>query len=152
MNSYKLAVVGIDKDLLDVLGDRVVAVFDRESRGDVMGIPIMGDDDAWPAFKAAHPDVRPLMAIDPPALRRKLTMQYGEADVASYIDNQAVVSAHARIGNGVVVRRLVLISADVELGEGVRINVGAQVHHDCVIGNYATVAPGALVMGSVRLG
>ena len=148
----KLAVVGVDKALLDALGARVVAIFDPAHRGSVLGIPVIGGDDAWSAYKAAHSDVRPLMAIDPPSLRRKLTAHYGESDVASYIDDRAIVSAHARLGHGVVVQRLALVSADVELGDGVRINVGAQIHHDCKLGHFTTVAPGALLMGSVIVG
>ena len=148
----KLAVIGIDKDLLDAVGRRAVAVFDPAYTGTVLGVPVVGGDDAWPAFKAAHPDVRPLMAIDPPALRRNLTAYYGERDIASYIDVRASVSDHARIGRGVVVQRLAFLSADAELGDGVRINVGAQIHHDCTIGRFTTVAPGALLMGSVTVG
>jgi sugar O-acyltransferase (sialic acid O-acetyltransferase NeuD family) len=148
----RLAVVGVDKDLLDALGDRAVAVFDPAHRGSVMGIPVIGGDEEWAHFKTAHPDVRPLMAIDPPSLRRKLTAHYGESDVASYIDGRAIVSAHARLGHGVVVQRLALVSADVEFGDGVRINVGAQIHHDCKLGHFTTVAPGALLMGSVTVG
>lgn len=148
----KLAVVGVDKDLLDAVGGRAVAVFDPTHRGAVLGVPVIGGDDTWSAYKAAHPDVHPLMAIDPPALRRKLTAHYGERDVATYIDTRADVSAHARIGHGVVVQRLVLVSADVELEDGVRVNVGAQIHHDCKLGRFTTVAPGALLMGSVTIG
>lgn len=148
----KLAIVGVDKDLLDAIGSRAVAIFDPAHRGAVLGVPVIGGDDAWPAYKAAHADVRPLMAIDPPPLRRKLTAHYGGRDVATYIDARAHVSAHARIGHGVVVQRLVLVSAEAEVDDGVRINVGAQIHHDCKLGRFTTVAPGALLMGSVTVG
>ena len=148
----KLAIVGVDKDLLDAIGCRAVAVFDPAHRGTVLGVPVIGGDDAWPAYKAAHSDVRPLMAIDPPALRRKLTDHYGEHDVASYIDGRASLSVHVRAGHGVVVQRLAFVSADVELADGVRINVGAQIHHDCKLGGFTTVAPGALLMGTVTVG
>lgn len=152
MPATKLAVIGVDKDLLDAVGDRAVAIFDPTHRGAVMGVPVIGGDDAWAAYKNANPRVRPLMAIDPPALRRKLTAHYGECDVVSYVDGKACVSAHARLGHGIVVQRLVLVSADAELGDGVRINVGAQIHHDCKLGSFTTVAPGALLMGSVAVG
>ena len=148
----KLAMVGLDKDLLDILGDRVVAIFDPEVRGDVWGIPVIGGDDAWPEFKAAHPDVRPLLAIDPPALRRKLAAHYGFGDMASFVAPTACVSGRAQLGAGVVVQHGVYVSADVRLEDGVRINVGSQIHHDCVLGGFATIAPGAALMGSVTVG
>lgn len=143
--------VGLDKDLLDTLGSRVVAIFDARVRDAVLGVPVIGGDDAWVAFNSSHPDVRPLMAIDPPRLRRKLTDQYGADDVVSFIAPGADVSRHALLGKGVIIQRGVFVSADARLGDGVRINVGAQIHHDCVLGSFVTVAPGALLMGSVKV-
>jgi len=148
----KLALVGLDKDLLDSLGDQVVAIFDPKIRGDVWGIPVIGSDDAWPAYKAAHPEVRPLIAIDPPALRRKLADHYGYRDMASFVAPTARLSKRAYLGAGVVIQHDVFVSADVRLDDGVRVNVGAQIHHDCVLGGFATVAPGAALMGSVTVG
>lgn len=148
----QFALVGLDKDLLDSLGVRIVAIFDLKSRGAAYGIPVIGSDDAWPAYKAAHPAVRPLMAIDPPLLRRKLTAHYGRDDVVSFVAPSAEVSHHVVFGKGVVIQRRVYVSADVRLAEGVRINVGTQIHHDCELGSFTTVAPGALLMGSVKVG
>jgi sugar O-acyltransferase (sialic acid O-acetyltransferase NeuD family) len=148
----KLAMVGLDKDLLDALGDQVVAIFDPNLHGDVWGIAVIGGDDAWPAYKSAHPEVRPLIAIDVPVLRRKLADEYGYADMASFIAPTARLSARAGLGTGVVIQHNAYISADVRLDDGVRINVGAQIHHDCIVGSFATVAPTAALMGSVTVG
>lgn len=144
--------VGLDKDLLDTLGSRVVAIFDARVRGTVLGVSVIGGDDAWPVFKSTRTDVRPLMALDPPRLRRKLTDHYGRDDVVSFVAPGADVSRHATFGKGVVIQRNGFVSADARLGDGVRINVGAQIHHDCILGDFVTVAPGALLMGSVKVG
>ena len=148
----KLALIGLDKDLLDALGRRVVAIFDPKVAGDVWGIPVIGGDDAWPAFSVANPDVRPLMAIDLPLVRRKLAAHYRLQNLASFVAPTAHLSKRAHIGAGVVVQHGAIISADVRLDDGVRINIGAHIHHDCTVGSFATVAPGAALMGSVRVG
>lgn len=148
----KLALIGLDKDLLDALGRRVVAIFDPKVAGDVWGIPVIGGDDAWPAFSVAHPDVRPLMAIDPPLVRRKLAAHYRLQNLASFVASTAHLSKRAHIGAGVVVQHGAMISADVRLDDGVRVNIGAHIHHDCTVGSFATIAPGAALMGSVTVG
>ncbi len=147
-----LALIGLDKDLLDALLDEVIVIFDPQISGDVWGIPVVGSDNLWEAFRAKHHDVYPLLAVDPPRLRRKLAAQYGYADMASWTSQNATVSARAYLGKGVVIQRDVFVSADVHIEDGVRINIGAHIHHDCQLGSFATVAPGALLMGSVTTG
>jgi sugar O-acyltransferase (sialic acid O-acetyltransferase NeuD family) len=147
----KFALVGLDKDLLDALGDRVVAIFDPNIVGDVWGIPVIGGDDAWIAYSSAHPDIRPLLAIDPPLLRRKLAAHYGKSGLGSFVASTAYLSKHARIGAGVMVQHNAMVSADVRLDDGVRVNVGASIHHDCAVGGFVTLAPGAALMGSVKV-
>ncbi len=146
------ALVGLDKDLLDALGDSVKGIFDPKVTGTVLGIPVIGGDEDWPAYKAEHPDVSAILGVDPPMLRARLASFYGKDVLATYIADHADVSPHTRIGNAVVVQRRAYISAGVHLGEGARINVGAQIHHDCSVGKYATIAPAAALMGSVVIG
>lgn len=148
----KLAMVGLDKDLLDALGDRVVAIFDPQQSGSVWGIPVVGGDSVWADFRQRNPAVRPLLAIDPPALRRKLADHYGRADIAGFIADTAYISRSAQIAGDAVIQHRVWISGDVRIAEGARINIGAQLHHDCTIGGFATIAPRAALMGRVSLG
>ena len=35
---------------------------------------------------------------------------------------------------------------------GVKINIGAQTHHDCLINDFVTIAPKALLLGNVQVG
>ncbi|MFN3399043.1 MAG: DapH/DapD/GlmU-related protein [Ferrovibrio sp.] len=144
--------VGLDKDLLDALGDRVVAIFDLKHAGTVWGIPVIGGDEAWAGYHRDHPLVRPLLAIDPPLIRRKLAAHYGLELVAGFVAGTARISARARLTETTVVQHNVYVSADVRIGEGVRIHIGAQLHHDCTIGAFTTIAPRAALMGGVVIG
>ena len=44
------------------------------------------------------------------------------------------------------------IQAQTQIGQQVILNTGAQVDHDCVIGDYAHIAPGAVLCGRVQVG
>jgi len=46
----------------------------------------------------------------------------------------------------------VLIGPHVHLGKNILINTGAQIDHDCVIGDHCSIAPGAILCGGVTLG
>ncbi len=41
---------------------------------------------------------------------------------------------------------------NVEINNGVKIHIGAQIHHDCIIGEFSTIAPKALLLGNVEVG
>ena len=40
---------------------------------------------------------------------------------------------------------------NVELGLGCKVNVNATIHHDSKIGDFCTIAPGALILGNVHI-
>jgi acetyltransferase EpsM len=44
------------------------------------------------------------------------------------------------------------VGSQVNLGFGSIVNTGATVSHDCVIGDYANIAPGAILAGEVQVG
>jgi len=150
--SGKYALIGLDKDLLDSLGQRVCAIFDPNETGDVWGVPVIGADDCWPSWKKENPGVRPILAIDLPSVRKKLYQHYGEADVASFASKHAYVSQRCSLGLGCTVQQNAYLSADVSLGVCVRVNIGAQIHHDCRVSPFVTLAPHCQLMGNVSVG
>lgn len=44
------------------------------------------------------------------------------------------------------------VGPQVGLGRGVLINTRASVHHDCQIGEYSEIGPGAILLGNVKIG
>ena len=50
------------------------------------------------------------------------------------------------------IQKLCFVSSNVNIGDGVKINVGAQIHHDVSIEKYCTIAPRAVILGSVKIG
>ena len=45
-----------------------------------------------------------------------------------------------------------LISSDVKVGKGVRLNYGATAMHDCNLGDFVTLAPQCMLLGGVTAG
>lgn len=56
------------------------------------------------------------------------------------------------IGAGTVIMAGTVINADTVVGAGVIVNTCASVDHDCVIGDYTHIAPGATLCGTVQVG
>jgi sugar O-acyltransferase (sialic acid O-acetyltransferase NeuD family) len=146
--------VGLDKDLLNLIQEErlaeVVGIFQVGGSGEnALGVPVIGEDSAWAEWSISRPDVRVIVSIDPPRLRRALSAFYGSNRCISIVSRRAAIAASAKVGHSAIVQHQVTISADVTIGIGVKINVGATLHHDCRLGDFVTIAPGARLLGKV---
>jgi sugar O-acyltransferase (sialic acid O-acetyltransferase NeuD family) len=59
---------------------------------------------------------------------------------------------HSKGGQGLFMQLNTLISSDVYVGKGVRLNYGATAMHDCIIGDFVTLAPNVMLLGGVKVG
>lgn len=150
-----VAIVGLDKDLADLVqaspDHELVGIIDQNPALIPDRLGWLGRDEDWPSLTQTHPDLRVLIAVDPPALRRRLLEWYGNA-VVGFRSSGAKISPSASLGQGVLVQHGVYISADCAIGDGVKLNVAAAVHHDCRIGAASVIAPGARLLGAVTVG
>ena len=91
---------------------------------------------------------------DIPAVRKKLYEMYRENgfEFVSLISPKANISGSAAISEGCMVQDNCIVSANARLGKFAKLNTGATVMHDSVIGDYSTVAPRAVVLGQVTVG
>ena len=148
--------IGLDGDLLDLLQsleDPEVAGFldvDPNARDGVFAN--LGNDDLWPALKDTNPALKAILGVDPPALRQRLAAFYGEDWLMTVIAPDAQVSSRALIGSGSVIQRRVLVSREVRIGRACKINCGASLHHNVMVGDYSTVAPSAVLLGNATVG
>lgn len=79
-------------------------------------------------------------------------LQNANAEIVTLIHPAATVSKYATIGWGSVVMAGAVVNAGARIGNGVIINTCASVDHDCAILDYAHVAVGAHVCGTVNVG
>ncbi|HPT87176.1 MAG TPA: NeuD/PglB/VioB family sugar acetyltransferase [Bacillota bacterium] len=125
------------------------------SPGDMGDLPYLGDDRVLPRLFAdgIRTAVLGVGSIQPGRLRRRLLtdlMAIGfELPVIKAVS--AVVADDVQIGAGTVLFERAVVNARTRLGEGVIINTGAVVEHDCVVGDFTHLAPASVLGGGVRL-
>jgi sugar O-acyltransferase (sialic acid O-acetyltransferase NeuD family) len=151
-----VAVVSADKEIIELaqgLGScTVVGVFDRDPAADALGVPVLGNDDAWDRVRERHPELRVVLAVDPPLLKQRLAEHYGLDALVSLLSPCACVSPSAVLGPGCIVQRGANVLASARVGKVCKVNVNACVHHDCRVGDFVTLAPGCQLLGRVVVG
>lgn len=70
----------------------------------------------------------------------------------SAIHPTAVISSSVHLQEGVMVAANATINPLVEIGTGVICNTSCSIDHECLIGDFAHIAPGAVLCGNVRVG
>jgi sugar O-acyltransferase (sialic acid O-acetyltransferase NeuD family) len=76
----------------------------------------------------------------------------GVTSFPALVDPTAVVARTTTVGEGSVVNAAAVLGAATTLGRFVHVNRSASVGHHNVIEDYATLGPGCLLAGSVRIG
>jgi len=81
------------------------------------------------------------------------------AHLSQYLGNpinaihpSAVISASVRLGDGVMIAANATINPMAEIGRGVICNTSSSIDHECIIGDFAHIAPGVVLCGNVNVG
>jgi UDP-perosamine 4-acetyltransferase len=145
-------------DTLQASGTTVHAILDNDSARHgtkLLDVPVLGSDDLLSQFAPSDVAlVNGVGSVDLPERRIALYLKLKQAGYrfASVLHPSAVVSRHARLGEGVQVLAGAVIQADASIGANSLINTGARVDHDCVIDEHVHIAPGAVLSGGVAVG
>ena len=107
----------------------------------IMPRPLMGND-----YFVATGDNRQREAIT-----REWREAVGRAPInaAHY---SAVVSSHANFGAGILICAQAVLGISSTLCDGGILNTAATVDHDCFVGDFAQIGPGAHICGYVNIG
>lgn len=139
---------------LRAAGETVAAIVDADpTPREVLGVPVVGDDLALQALRAQGFS-RLFVAVGDNRLREKLGRKAGELgfSLVNAIHPSSVISASARLGQGVAVMAGAVINAGSEIGDLAIINTGAIVDHDCRLGAASHVGPASALAGGVGVG
>ena len=134
-------------------GDQVAVEFvvdhPRYLDGPVNGIPV-----SLLAELELADDARFVVALGDPEQRRRVVAAFLAAGhrPATLIHPRAEMSRFVEVGAGTVVCAKSSITCNVSIGTHVQVNLGCAVAHDVVLGDYATLSPGAMVSGHVHVG
>ncbi|NMA73282.1 MAG: acetyltransferase [Bacteroidales bacterium] len=122
----------------------------------IMGVPVVGsDDDLLKLFESGYTDAFITVgSIGDPSLRRKLYQRIKEIgfQIPNIIDKTSVVSACAKLDEGIYVGKNAVINANATIGSCAIINTSTTIEHECHIGEFAHIAPGSILCGNVNIG
>lgn len=95
-----------------------------------------------------------VIAIADPAARRRLSgaLEPTAGLPLTVTHPLAALAPETEVGDGSVILAHSYISSSTLLGRHVQVNYNATIGHDCYVGDFCTVLPGANVAGNVRLG
>lgn len=143
-------------DAAESAGIPVAGILERAEteETDVLGYPVLGDDDLIENLAARHEFVVTVGFIRDNRIRERLHRRIKAAGgkLATVIASTARVSPHALIGEGSVVLHHASINACAKIGEGCIVNTAAIIEHDACIGEGCHVSTGAIINGGCRVG
>ena len=90
-------------------------------------------------------------AVGAADVRARWMKRFGEAAFATIVDPAAHVSPSASVAAGCSIGAGAVVNARAVLRAGTIVNTRAVVEHDCTVGPFAHIAPGAILCGSVRV-
>lgn len=145
---------GHGKVVLDILLEcraKVSGFIDDDKKKwgcDVLGYSVVGGCDAIGV------NDRVAIGIGSNRLRAELSQKIRKQGgiLCSAIHPKAAVSRFAALSQGVVIMAGAVVNAGAVLEEGVVVNTGATVDHDCHLGSYCQIWPGAHLAGAVSVG
>ncbi len=138
---------------------KIIGYTGPEDRGRILGIDYLGNDDVLRQVKRDHPSSSAVISIgmlkNLDAQKRKqlfelaVTLGFKLPPVTS---PDAIINENVKIGDGTVVMDGVIINSGTVIGEGVILNTSCSIDHDCKVGSFTHVAPGATLSGGVTVG
>lgn len=152
----KIILVGAFHETVELCietGLEILGIIDNSLTDQFLGYPILGtDSDAVDLFYR-YSSVPIVLVPDPPLVRSKLFHYYNEIgfQFKTVISPSAKISKTAEIGRGCLIQHGVNVSSSVILGDFVKLNTFANIMHDCNLESFTTVAPNAVLLGSVTI-
>ena len=135
----------------------IVGYTDPEDRGEILGVPRMGGDEALASVLEHHPGCAAVVAVGNVRVsdRRERVFETLEEigfDIPVIVSPWAIVNEEVVLGKGTVVLDGAVVNTGSRIGNCCIINTNATVEHDCEIGDYVHVASGAVLSGGVKVG
>ncbi|MDR3725086.1 MAG: acetyltransferase [Terracidiphilus sp.] len=137
---------------------RILGIVERVGcykTGDVLGIPIIGDDNS--VLRYSPQDVwlvNGLGSVSSTECRRELFEKFVVLGYrfAMVLHAAAVISTDVCLNEGVQVMAGAVLQPGAVVGKNSILNTNASVDHDCWIADHVHIAPGATLSGSIRVG
>lgn len=114
-------------------------------------IPLISDQENLREFLNRDPDF--VLGVGNPEAREKLFtfLKSKGGTYKNLVSDSSHISSDL-ISNGFEAMKFSYIGPKCKFGTGVLINTRANVHHECEIGSFSEIGPGAILLGAVKVG
>lgn len=152
---------GHAKVVIDILEraevHRIVGLTNREGAGaPLWDYPVLGKTAELPAIAARAGASGYVLGVGNNGVRRAVSqrMRAEAPSVTLYaaVHPSASIGRDVEIGAGTVIMAGAMVNPSCRIGVGCVINTGASLDHDSVMEDFASLAPGAVVGGTCRIG
>lgn len=98
-------------------------------------------------------DLRVNIAFADPNLRRKYFEKCENDDIKifSSFATTSIIGTNVKIGNGAIFSHNTIVTCDAWIGKSFHCNIYSYVAHDCIIGDYVTLAPRVSLNGRIKV-
>lgn len=145
---YLYGAGGHAKVIIDILTENNISVRaiidDNIDLNQLNGIPVI--------HTISDKNLPHLVSIGNNSNRRKIVLRNPDVDFCRAIAKSALVSPYAEIGTGSAVMQGAIVQSGSVIGKHTIINTRASVDHDCIIEDFAHIAPGSILCGAVFVG
>jgi UDP-perosamine 4-acetyltransferase len=141
--------------LLDMGDTAVVGALSADGIGiDGLGVPVLGTQNDLENVTSRNGVTTLCVAIGANSDRQRVTRDLTESghSVTHAVSRFAMLSTTATCGEGVQLLAGSVVNAATRIGAGTIVNTNASIDHDCVVGEFVHVAPGATIGGGVTIG
>lgn len=125
---------------------KIAGIFDETKSGSLFETPFINAI----AFEQLK-DVNIIIAIGDNAARKRVSATIKHT-FAKTIHTSSIVARKVVIDEGAMILHGTILQPFVSIGKHVIANTGCRIDHDCIIGDYVHVAPGAVLCGNVHIG
>tara|TARA_A100001015_G_scaffold309692_2_gene409616 strand:+ start:2670 stop:3305 length:636 start_codon:yes stop_codon:yes gene_type:complete len=162
MIDQNFCIIGVDNDLIDFIkrnNSFFIGYFSKKgfTYKSLKKKKKIGDH-SLKKWKIINKKFNPIsiIAIDDGKIREKLFKKIYKKNCKnvhlknSYIAKNTLININRK--KAILTQDFSKIMSNVILENGVKIHIGAHIHHDCKVGKFATIAPKAVVLGNVKIG
>lgn len=159
-DSRSVAIIGaggqakVITEIFELSDIKIKGYVSCEPNGSVInGYPVLCSIEEFPDL---HQDLQIdeiIISIGDNYFRQQLSYSWRELKITyiNAIHPKSIVSPRAKLGNGVLINAGVVVNPGSCIGNHCNIGTNSSIDHDCILGDFVNIAPGATLCGSVNI-